>query len=227
MTLPRDPDALFARARAELSPSAADQARVLAAITAKLPPPGAGGGGGGGAGGAGSATIAKVAAGVVVAGAIAFAIARVAAPPVAAPITPAPASTPATTASSIAPAESAPGVDIDSLPNAKPVVTKPVASAKAAPSSDALAAELRLVERMHAAEQKNDLTAALGIADEHAREFPNGVLAEEREATRAVVTCKRDGSSRATTLATFEKRFPRSSHEARVTAACGSDRLDP
>jgi hypothetical protein len=71
--------------------------------------------------------------------------------------------------------------------------------------------ELRLLRQARTAVAREDFAAALSPIGAHAREFPNGRLAEEREALRvkALVGLGRaDDARRAATG--FEARFPRS-----------------
>jgi hypothetical protein len=92
------------------------------------------------------------------------------------------------------------------------------------PSSDAAALleEYTLISRMRRALGARDATSLSLAVDEHQRRFATGVLAEEREAMRAMLECMH-----ATTLeraraiaATFVEAHPRSLHAARVEASC-------
>jgi len=76
---------------------------------------------------------------------------------------------------------------------------------------ESYAAELRLLERAQAAYASRDFASALALVAEHGRLFPNGRLAEEREALRVrslVGSGRMDEAARA--AATFANRFPRS-----------------
>lgn len=83
--------------------------------------------------------------------------------------------------------------------------------ARASADIDAVTVELELVQRAHAAYTHRDFSTALAIAAEHARRFPTGHLAEQREALRVRSLT---GSGRAEearhAAAAFAVRFPRS-----------------
>jgi len=80
--------------------------------------------------------------------------------------------------------------------------------AHARPSDDA---ELELLRAAHTAYQAHDFGKALVLLSEHARRFPNGVLAEEREAlrVRSLAGAGRVAEARRA-AAQFAKHFPRS-----------------
>jgi hypothetical protein len=74
---------------------------------------------------------------------------------------------------------------------------------------ESYAAELRLLERAQAAYAGRDFASALTLVAEHGPLFPNGRLAEEREALRVrslVGFGRTDEAARA--AATFANRFP-------------------
>ncbi len=77
------------------------------------------------------------------------------------------------------------------------------------PAGD-LAAETALLDRAHAALARGDAARALEAADAHARAFPRGQLAENREsvAVQALVHLGRNTEARARG-ATFRRRWPR------------------
>jgi hypothetical protein len=80
-------------------------------------------------------------------------------------------------------------------------------SARSAPARE----EMRLLERARAAAAREDYAAAIAPLDEHARRFPEGWLAEEREALRVEALAGLGRTSEARRAAsTFEARFPRS-----------------
>lgn len=94
----------------------------------------------------------------------------------------------------------------------------PAPAAKAGPARPApaitlesYAAELALLQRVQAAYIKRDYLAALALVAEHGRRFPNGRLAEEREAfrIRSLAASGRSEEARRATAA-FGHRFPRS-----------------
>ena len=92
------------------------------------------------------------------------------------------------------------------------------------PSGDAAALleEYTLISRMHRALGARDAPALSLAIDEHHRRFATGVLAEEREAMRAMLECMRASTSeRARAIgAKFVEAHPRSLHAARVEASC-------
>lgn len=125
------------------------------------------------------------------------------------PITPAPApshrgvrTTPAVSEVPVAPAV--------------PVATRP---AREAARADLVRAELHLMQRAHAAYKRTDYSAALALLAAHARKFPHGSLAEQREAlrVRSLVGAGRSEEARRATAA-FAARFPRSVLLSRLDA---------
>jgi hypothetical protein len=80
-----------------------------------------------------------------------------------------------------------------------------------APTAQSYDAELQVMRSAHTAFAARDYSNALLLASEHARRFPKGLLAEEREALR--IRCLM-GSGRTSEarrgVASFATRFPRS-----------------
>ncbi len=112
-------------------------------------------------------------------------------------------------------------------PPAAPVVAPPAAAPAAAPQAsltakpphrarpisarESYAAELDLLRRARVAYSSRDFSDALALIAEHRRRFPNGRLAEEREALRVQSLAgagRTDEAARA--AAAFAARFPRS-----------------
>ena len=93
----------------------------------------------------------------------------------------------------------------------KTVSAKPYRPARPPTAQESYAAELRLLQRAHGACALQDFANALALVAEHRRQFPNGRLAEEREAlrVRALVGAGRMDEARRTAAA-FAERFPRS-----------------
>ena len=95
---------------------------------------------------------------------------------------------------------------------APPAVTaKPARHARAGGDADAFTAELALLQRAYAAYTRRDYSGALMLVAEHARRFPKGRLAEQREALRVrslAGSGRGDEAHRA--AAAFAVRFPRS-----------------
>jgi hypothetical protein len=108
-------------------------------------------------------------------------------------------------APSEAPLEAAPAVAI-SAPAEKSIRPRRLAS-----RVDPFAGELDLLQRAHAAYTRRDFSTALTLVSEHARRFPKGNLAEQREALRVRSLAgagRGDDAHRA--AAGFAHRFPRS-----------------
>jgi outer membrane protein assembly factor BamD (BamD/ComL family) len=86
---------------------------------------------------------------------------------------------------------------------------------------DTFAEELRLVTAAQRALAQSQLDAADRSLREHATRFPRGQLAEERDATRVLVTCSRgDRDASAREAARFLAAHPRSPQAPRVRRAC-------
>jgi len=91
-----------------------------------------------------------------------------------------------------------PVVSVDSLPQATPRANPPAGPAgriraagpsKPSLSDDTLAREARLLAEAESAFRRGEDARALSFLDEHSREFPDGVLKDERIAERIVVLC--------------------------------------
>jgi hypothetical protein len=114
------------------------------------------------------------------------------------------------------PAASAPVVP-PAATNAAPAPPPPPPSAprgsasQAAEADDPLVVETRLIDTARAALARGDFTASLAAVDLHAKRFPSGRLAEEREAlaVQALVGAHRDDEARARGER-FHQRFPAS-----------------
>ena len=99
-------------------------------------------------------------------------------------------------------------------------VEAPPAKPRHLPRSATYAAELALLQRAHTAYARSDYAGALAIVGEHGRRFPNGRLAEEREAIRVESLASAGHAAEARGAAsTFAKRFPRSVLLPRVKEA--------
>jgi hypothetical protein len=87
---------------------------------------------------------------------------------------------------------------------------------------DTLAAERRLLDDARTAIARGDAGAGLAALDRHARDYPRGHLAEEREALRihALVRSGRAAEAREA-AARFHARFPNSLLGAGIDAATG------
>jgi hypothetical protein len=221
---------------ADLEPKA--KAAILASVEARIglaPAPGGGDGGGDGAGGAGGAgaggsaaagaglTGVKAIAAIVATFAIGVATGLVAAPSskpsnpahdgrTGAQLTTASKAEPLAAPSPSTPME-LPPVSVGSLPAAS--ATGVVRAAKSegpeapAPSARGLGAERSLLDVARAALARGEAAEALAAVDRHGREYPDGVLVEEREALaiKALVALGRRDEARARARR-FEQRFP-------------------
>jgi len=84
-----------------------------------------------------------------------------------------------------------------------------------------VAAETRLLREADAALRAGNATRALALVTEHAASFPNGILAEERDAERIAVLCALGRNAEARERAmTFLRDHARSPLAARVRASC-------
>jgi hypothetical protein len=105
-------------------------------------------------------------------------------------------------------------------PPPPPSAAKPPRRTRPGQSSDPFAAELGLLQRAHAAYTRGELPIALALIAEHARRFPEGRLAEQREALRVRSLAgagRTDEAHRA--AAAFARRFPRSVLAPRIAEA--------
>jgi hypothetical protein len=102
------------------------------------------------------------------------------------------------------------------------------ASKPVPPASDALAQERQLLADAQAALQRRDLVDAHTHLDEHARRFPRGVLADEREVLRVLVLCDADRrpEALATALALLAARAA-GLFLARLRGSCIGEQLAP
>jgi hypothetical protein len=111
-------------------------------------------------------------------------------------------------------------------PDASIAPARPPRPARPGAKADPFTAELDLLQRAHGAYTRRDFLAALTLIAEHARRFPNGHLAEQREALRVrslAGSGRADEAHRA--AAAFASRFPRSVLLPRV--AGGSESAKP
>jgi hypothetical protein len=214
-----DADKLVQATRAALRPTEADRERVFAAL---LPHIGTGLAADGMSGtaqasGAAKASLFKISAALVglgVAGGGVFYALRPEAPP--APVA---VSAPAKPAPVVAP-------PADPAPETAPVVPQVEPAQKRSPSAsrsaDNLAAEVAILSRASAELRAGRPAAALKALEEHQREFPGGVLAQERLAARIQALCALGRTKEAQSeLARLSRTSPGSPHVARARKACG------
>ena len=104
-----------------------------------------------------------------------------------------------------------PSTESAAAPAEPAVPTAPPRPARFAPKVDPFSAELDLLQRAHAAYTRRDFSAALALIAEHARRFPRGHLAEQREAlhVRSLVGSGRTVEAHRAEAA-FASQFPRS-----------------
>jgi hypothetical protein len=124
-----------------------------------------------------------------------------------------------------------PAVEPAPLPSAPPsavaalsasALARPASSQPRAPAhAEGPADELTLVSSMQLALRSGNASQALALASEHARRFPSGALAQEREGARAIARCQlAEPAARAAILDAFAARYAGSPYAARVKAAC-------
>lgn len=88
------------------------------------------------------------------------------------------------------------------------------------PAEDRLRAEVALMDRARGALDRGDAHALWQLMDEHARRFPTGALAEERQAWRAVAACGLGHAHAAARAERFLAAHPRSPQADKVRRAC-------
>jgi hypothetical protein len=86
-----------------------------------------------------------------------------------------------------------------------------------------LLAEQRLLERIRAAHSQGAFGRALSLSNQHAREFPEGVLTPERRGLELSSRCRsmpKGSPMPLEDLARFRRDYPRSSWIAALEARC-------
>ncbi|WAS91423.1 hypothetical protein [Nannocystis punicea] len=97
----------------------------------------------------------------------------------------------------------------------------------ASPDAD-LAAERALIASAQAAHQRKDLSAARAHLDEHARRFPRGLLADERELLRVLTLCDAGETAQAESIArALVAKRGAGLFLPRLQASCVYERLVP
>lgn len=136
------------------------------------------------------------------------------------PVSAAPVATPARVASAGTPA--APEPEAEELPPAPPqrVLRPRSRSSFRTAAGDRFTGELELLQRAQAAYTRREFSGALALLAEHARRFPRGHLAEERDAlrVRSLLGAGRVEEAHRAALI-FRMRFPRSVLLPRVDSA--------
>lgn len=124
-----------------------------------------------------------------------------------------------------------PSVDVDTLPTIaiapatahtnKAPASAPSSRRAPSPDADTLAKEARLLADARRASQAGAGERALALLDEHAHTFPNGWLANEREAERILVLCVLGRRAEATrAAAVFLEDRPKGPLTRRVEMSC-------
>jgi hypothetical protein len=85
---------------------------------------------------------------------------------------------------------------------------------------DSLSAEIALLSSARAA-LTHDPPAALSLAIRHERDFPHGVLVQERESIRVEAICRTRPTEGSAALARFQTQWPASAQLARLMSVCG------
>ena len=137
----------------------------------------------------------------------------------------------APTSAAIPPAVVDPGGEVPPAPAPVPEplpaerVRKPKSATVPTPppivDASALEREAALVAASQRALAQNRPERALDLLEQHARTFPHGGMAEDRDALRVVALCAAGRTDDAATQRTkFFRRWPKSLHASRVRAAC-------
>lgn len=101
---------------------------------------------------------------------------------------------------------------------------KPGTTSEPTPS---LGRERELIEQVHAALAEGDTATARARLDTHARDYPDGVFVQEREALDAIVRCKAGELERGRELAdAFLRAHPHAVLGARVRRTCKLVEID-
>ncbi len=98
----------------------------------------------------------------------------------------------------------------------------PPHSGEREPEADLLAREIALVRQATQASRAGDGATALAATEQHARDFPNGQLAEEAHVLRIEALCQLDRpAAAAAARRAFLSRWPRSAQRDRANRPCG------
>lgn len=104
-------------------------------------------------------------------------------------------------------------------------VVPPAASPASPAVPSSLGVETALLENARAALGRGDAAGALSLLDEHERDFPRGVLVEERLATRVFALCSLGRTAEAQGVAErLLRHSPSSPLRARVLQSCAGPR---
>lgn len=103
---------------------------------------------------------------------------------------------------------------------APPQVTPPPPPTKSSPEPGTLLEELRLLRRAQVHIKRGQLEEAVSVLEEHARRFPDGQVAEERQALQAITWCKLGRPEGREAAKAFLQAHPASPQAPRVKLAC-------
>lgn len=137
---------------------------------------------------------------------------------------------PAPAASPIASSRDSPGVS-DRMPASDPPPSaqktkarestlEPRASASSARQPSTLDEETRLLARIERALRDHNPRLALGLIGEIDRHVPGGQLTEERTAARAIAHCQLGNDAAPELAREFARRYPKSAYRTRVAETC-------
>lgn len=122
-----------------------------------------------------------------------------------------------------------PPIAADDTTSPSPTTARPSAGDKPRKTTppplapDRVLAEMALLQRAQEALRAQRPADALAVLDRHAEAFPDGDLAEERQALRVTALCADGASQQGLALrAAFMRAYPRSAYATRVAAACPS-----
>ena len=102
-----------------------------------------------------------------------------------------------------------------------PDADRKVANAAATSGMNTFEQELRLIKMARQQLDSGLAKQAVALLNQHARLFPSGVFAGEREALRLLATCPTAASAQRSTLVTsFIRAYPGSPYSDRVKRAC-------
>lgn len=105
-------------------------------------------------------------------------------------------------------------------PKAAPPPPPPPPPTKAAPEPGTLLEELRLLRKAQVHLKREQLEEALLVLAEHGRRFPEGQVAEERQALQAITWCKLGRPEGREAAKAFLQAHPASPQAPRVKLAC-------
>ncbi|MBX7082215.1 MAG: hypothetical protein K1X88_23605 [Nannocystaceae bacterium] len=137
---------------------------------------------------------------------------------------PAPASTPSGVVTPPEAGAVGAAADPDRRPRRRPRAAATPSEPTPPPETSTLEAEMTLLARASASRRAGDREAALVALQRHAREFPEGQLAPERELQRAMVLCELGRADEARAIARgFAQRFAASPLRSKAATICAQE----